>query len=966
MYLKTKQQAFWKASLFLCFLLGLTGKVWAQKPPLNHEVYDSWQNFGKREISDNGKWLIYNVNVQEGDANLYLQESFKKAPKQKFNRATNARILEGDQHLVFSIKPFYTDIKANRVNKSKKAKDKKELAKDSLGIYNLKSHKLEKIDNVLSYKTAKKNGNYIAYVQELTKENTDTTSKKKEEKYKELVLRDLSTGKEFRHENPEQYLFSEDGNFLAFSLKQEKEKKADKKKEDEESEESEESEDETTEASEEEAKAQGLYIVDTKNFQVHKVLEETGTYSKLSFNEDSNLLSFIATHDKTDEEIKSYLIYLYDINTKQVKKFENSIQGMPEDYVISDNFSPVFSNNGAKLYLGIAPKKEPKDTTFIQEDHAILDIWHYKDDYLQTQQLASLKRDLNKTYLSVIDLSQTQKLVRLEEENMNLVRTVDKGDADFVLGISDYGNRVSKQWHVSGVNSYYTIDLKTGKKKEILKDLHGNLNISPKGKNVVFFDRNTANWYSMDLATEKIIHLNKGLDVSFADEKHDSPDTANSYRILGWNEDESKVFIHDRFDIWAFNTTGEANPQNVTSGYGRANTINFNYIKLDSELDHIPSDKWTLAAFNETNKESGYYTLELGKKPVKVLMEPMSGHRSLVKAKDANVYYYTQESFAIPPTLVSTKNLKTKHILHETNPQQKNYNWGTVELIHYTSGNGKPATGMLFKPEDFDASKKYPMISYFYEQRSDNLHSYEAPAPTPSRLNITYFVSNGYIIFVPDIIYTEGHPGRSAEEYIDAGVDHLIATYDFINPDKIGIQGQSWGGYQVAHLITRSDRYAAAWSGAPVVNMTSAYGGIRWTTGMNRQFQYEKTQSRIGKDLWEGFDLYIENSPLFYMKNVTTPVVIMHNDEDGAVPWYQGIEMYTALRRLEKPVWLLNYNGDEHNLIKRQNRKDIQIREQQFFDHYLKDAKAPEWMVHGIPAVKKGKTWGFDLTDEKP
>jgi dipeptidyl aminopeptidase/acylaminoacyl peptidase len=177
----------------------------------------------------------------------------------------------------------------------------------------------------------------------------------------------------------------------------------------------------------------------------------------------------------------------------------------------------------------------------------------------------------------------------------------------------------------------------------------------------------------------------------------------------------------------------------------------------------------------------------------------------------------------------------------------------------------------------------------------------------------------------------------------------------------MGIQGQSWGGYQVAHLITRTDMYAAAWSGAPVVNMTSAYGGIRWGTGMSRQFQYENTQSRIGKPLWEARDLYIENSPLFFMDKVNTPVAIMHNDNDGAVPWYQGIEFFTALRRLNKPVWLLNYNGDDHNLIQRQNRKDIQIREAQFFDHFLKGKPAANWIKKGVKATEKGIDWGLEV-----
>jgi dipeptidyl aminopeptidase/acylaminoacyl peptidase len=177
---------------------------------------------------------------------------------------------------------------------------------------------------------------------------------------------------------------------------------------------------------------------------------------------------------------------------------------------------------------------------------------------------------------------------------------------------------------------------------------------------------------------------------------------------------------------------------------------------------------------------------------------------------------------------------------------------------------------------------------------------------------------------------------------------------------RLGIQGQSWGGIQVAQLITMTPLFKAAWAGAPVANMTSAYGGIRWGTGLNRQFQYEKTQSRIGATLWEKPELYIKNSPLFALPKVQTPLVIMHNDADDAVPWYQGIELFTGLRRLQKPVWMLNYNGEAHNLVERKNRKDIQIREQQFFDWLLKDGPEVQWIREGVPAIMKGRTMGLE------
>ena len=252
------------------------------------------------------------------------------------------------------------------------------------------------------------------------------------------------------------------------------------------------------------------------------------------------------------------------------------------------------------------------------------------------------------------------------------------------------------------------------------------------------------------------------------------------------------------------------------------------------------------------------------------------------------------------------------------------------------------------------------MLIYFYEKLSDGLYNYTAPAPTPSRLNIPFFVSRGYIVFAPDISYTKGRPAKSAYDYIVSGAQAL-SKKKWVDSKNIGIQGQSWGGIQVAQLITMTNMFKAAWAGAPVANMFSAYGGIRWESGNNRQSQYEMGQSRIGATPWERPDLYIESSPLFHLKKVKTPLVIMANDADGAVPWYQGIELFTAMRRLGKPVWMLNYNGEAHNLVERKNRKDIQIREQQYFDWLLKGEKAPRWITEGVPAVNKGKDWGFEL-----
>jgi len=256
------------------------------------------------------------------------------------------------------------------------------------------------------------------------------------------------------------------------------------------------------------------------------------------------------------------------------------------------------------------------------------------------------------------------------------------------------------------------------------------------------------------------------------------------------------------------------------------------------------------------------------------------------------------------------------------------------------------------------------MIVYFYERSSDGLYNYMPPAPSASIINRTFAVSNGYLLFVPDIPYVIGYPGQSCYNAVVSGTYALLDRFEFIDKSRLGLDGQSWGGYQIAYLVTQTDLFSCAYAGAVVSNMTSAYGGVRWQTGMSRMFQYEHTQSRIGGTLWDKQFQYIENSPIFFVPKINTPLLLMHNDADGAVPWYQGIEFIIALRRLEKPAWMLSYNDEAHNLVRRANRKDISIRKMQFFDHYLKNAPMPYWMKYGISQIEKGKIDGYGLVNE--
>jgi dipeptidyl aminopeptidase/acylaminoacyl peptidase len=963
--------------LTFIFLL-FASLAYGQKKPLDHTVYDSWQAIGTKQLSNDGSWAAYNINVQEGDGNLYFQQTITAqkiniprgtAPQpsigggnvSQFGLGSNppSMFSADSKFAAFAIKPLYKDIRLAKIKKKKP----EQLTKDTLGIANLTTLSITKIPRVKSFKFPENGPSLLAYrlegdidTNKKAKPGTGTPEQKNDDdsyfaeedataaskEGTDLVLKNLTTGVDRVFKYVVEYTFSKDGKQLVFAC---------------------------TGSKKDKAAAQGVFLLNTTTGQLKTLLKGKGNFKNFIFDEESERLAFLGETSPEKQEIKEFNLYYNSptLDTAQIL-VDNEMSGMPEKFAVSGDGKVSFSKDGSRLFFGIAPIRKPKDTTLVDFENAKLDIWGYKDDYLQPMQLKNAERELKRSYLTAIEIySSDPKIVPLTDPKLPEASLVNEGNASFVLASTDYGNRIPSQWTGGSVRDYYLVDVKTGTRKKIIESLDGNASASPDGNYVIYYDKKNMLWKTYQVSTGKITVLNADMAVKFYDEENDVPDDPNSYGFGGWLEEDKAVFLYDRYDIWQFSPNGKSAPKNITNGFGRANNLTFRIEKTDPDFRFFSKkDVLWLDAFNNTTKENGFYRKSINdnKAPELVVMSPAK-YSNLVKAKNADYYIYDKGDYVHSPDVYISKDLKSALKLSSTNPQQANYNWGTAELVKWTTPKDYSSEGILYKPENFDPTKKYPMIVYFYEKLSEGLYNYHAPAPTPSRLNIPFFVSNGYLVFAPDISYEKGHPGKSAEEFINSGVENLKKNA-WVDGTKIGIQGQSWGGYQVAHLITTTSMYAAAWAGAPVVNMTSAYGGIRWETGMNRQFQYEKTQSRIGSSLWERPDLYIENSPLFNLPKVNTPVVIMSNDADGAVPWYQGIEMFTGLKRLGKPVWLLNYNNEAHNLVQRQNRKDIQIREQQFFDYYLKGAKAPVWMVNGVSALDKGRTWGFELTDEKP
>ena len=990
-----------KNIFILCFILIAAFATAQNKKPLTHDVYDGWKSVGERMISNDGNYAVYTINPQEGDGELTIHNLVTQT-KKTIARGYSAVITQDSRYVVFKIKPIFQETRQAKIKKRKPD----EMAKDTLAMVELGKDSVLKLPRVKTFKTPEKASGWLAYhiekpLPDSTKKKipaidsnkvkmdmlvklADSVIKKSIDSIKgkinredliaaaqkaaaailknakddifvdvekdaegddasaaatsegtDLIVKKLATGKDKTFKLVSEYYFDKKATKLLI---------------------------ETTKNSKDTNSKAMVLLFNLQTEKVDTIAKMFNDAKSYAFDEEGKQIAFVAERDSSSKALqKFYKLWYYASTQDSVKLLaEKNTVGMSLGKTISENATLQFSKDGAKLFFGVGPIKAPKDTNLVDFELARLDVWHYNDDYLQPQQLKQVDNELKRSYLTVFNLKDN-KLLQLGDENLENGQLVNEGNANYVIGTTTKGNRVQSQWTGRGLQSAYIVNTNDGSKKEVFKNLEAFPQASPQGKYIYWYNPALKNYFVYSIETGITQNVTAKIKVPLYDTENDVPDYPSAAGMTGWTAMDESFLLNDEYDIWQVDPNATLAPKNITNGFGRKNKTRYDYVRLDAEKRFIDVDEnILLRSFNTLTKYAGYAT-----KKVNVIDNPTTlsssgvAYGQFAKAKNADVFLF-QRSTPASNELYSTTNLTSATQLSDVAAQQKEYNWYTSELVKWKMFDGKMSEGLLFKPENFDPKKKYPVIFYFYERDADNLYRYSGPAPSASTINVSYFTSNGYLVFDPNIYYKTGEPGQSAYNSVVSAAKHL-SKFSWVDSTNMGLQGQSWGGYQIAWLVTRTNMFKAAGAGAPVSNMTSAYGGIRWGTGLNRQFQYEKSQSRIGATLWQRQDLYIKNSPIFAADKVTTPLLIMHNDADGAVPWYQGIEYFTALRRLNKKVWMLQYNGEDHNLVERKNRKDLSVRLSQFFDYYLKDAKPAKWLKDGLPATEKGKDWGLKV-----
>jgi dipeptidyl aminopeptidase/acylaminoacyl peptidase len=947
----------------LYFLIGLCislpsysqGQLTSQKEPvIDFKAIEDWPQLGGLvHISANGKYVLYRIENQPVGSSTTIVQSTDNSWKKAFVGISGGIITEDSRRIVWK-------------------------QGDSLCLLTLGSNEMAYIPNISRYELFTWNKKcWLAY--EKTAED------------KALVLRDLNSGKEERLSEVEQYQFESQKRFLYWQSK----------------------------------KSDGSHI----RYTLHRMDLAIGRVQAVRqdakipttnwvFNESGNTLLYTTTDIAGNDTLNSLHWYgtgaaqekmiwknrkmpgnsVFDQQGQQLTFFAgdtlwyykkgmdkmlpmvtNNSPGIGKDVAIDTRRGSVFSKDGHQVLFYLVKKQA--EITKASPDAVKLDVWNYRDKELQSVQQMPEVQSPN-SFAVAINVGSSQ-VIRIEREGENagyLPWAQKQVLVHTALSPSD-----EWCWQKGSEQKYFLVSLQNGSRTALNIDtryIGPIVTLSPNSDYVIYYDPAEDGYCSYQIAGGITRHLTKDLGVSWRDERtYRYFNTPNPFfgvdprprGIAGWTDGDSAPLVYDDNDIWKLDPSGLKKPVNITNGYGRKFHIRFGINQISNdEMVYLTKKPWILDAFNEDTKEAGFFRIIPDKKagPEMLTMGPYS-RGSLVKARDADTWGFIRSSSADAPNLYITRdNFKTINLLTDIQPQ-KGYNWYTTELVNWKLSDGDTCQGLLFKPENFDPVKKYPLIFNYYEQSSGGAFAYFAPGLVGgSEINIPYFVSRGYMVFMPDIHYKMGHPGQSVLNTIES-VAKELGKRPYVDSKRMGLAGHSWGGYETNYIVTHSQLFAAAAESAGPTDFISDYNGGLYGDlsggnggkgiGFSKQSIYEIDQARMGVTLWQRPDLYAENSPILKADQVTTPLLILHNKLDGAVAWSQGVELFTALRRLQKPCWMLQYDGEGHGLSDPKNVKDYTIRLTQFFDHYLKDAPPPRWMTTGIPASMKGIDDGLQL-----
>lgn len=897
--------------IMLCCLLS----VWftdsmAQKRPLDMEAYKLWRRVEAQQMSNDGKWVTYRFVYIDNDGHdkdtpityLYNTETGKTYELENVNQVY---FFNGGKGLKYVVSPSLRDTSG--------------VVKDSVFLMTLKNMKKRLWDRPYNCNESF-DSPIITYTYPIGK-----TEKGKD--IKRLVIWNYETGDSTVMDSLDYHILLDNNKTIIYT----KESNGYK----------------------------SLYVGPVKGRKRMIYGEPKARLINFSLNRDNSQGVFTVASD-TSYLNDPDLLYSFDMKGgKPTLIMDTKEIHLDGDYRVRGGLTQPF-NKGKYIMVSVTPKVPTPRRQKIEPDKSFeLELWKWDDEISQSRQRSERVSRLGEPrYVYHVD---SKKCVLVAPSHMNNIYSPTCDEYNYVIIADETPYRKLTDWRDGDAADYYLVHLETGERKLVFPDLRDRPVWSPNGKYALFYHGEKKAWYKLNPVTGELTDISAAIGFPVYNEEHDLPKPANSYGIAGWMAGGDEVVLYDKYDMWVIDLTGRKTPYSLTNGWGRENNMVLRILKSDYDSKRIDLKRnMLLETVNTETLDQGVYEWSPSRKLRKLMEGPYAlSFRAL--SRDKKYCLFIRQSYSEFRDIWWSKTDFVNPVkITEANPQQKDYHWGSVKLVEWVNYEGKRNRGLLYLPDDYDSSKTYPVIVNFYETHTGELHISPIPTLSSAMINTVTYVSNGYVVFMPDVHFTIGAPGESCYNAVVSGTQMLIDK-GIADKNRIGIQGHSWSGYQVAYLVTRTNMFRCANPGAAVSSMVSAYTGIRTGSGMPRMFMYEETQSRMGKTLWDDPEMYIKNSPIFYADKIQTPLLIFHCDGDEAVPYSEGLNLFLAMRRLHKPAWLLNYKGDKHFLYNKAAEIDWTIRLQQFFDYYLKDAPMPRWMKEGINVNERGVDQKYDL-----
>jgi len=900
-----------------------------------------WKNVRFTALSNDGKWFAYQLTPNEGDAEVVVRPTgegeerrFKigepPPPAGGFGGGANTSVVLSEDAKWLGFLKYPTADEAKRLRKDKKP------VQSGVVLVNLATGERRDFEKVRRFTFAPKRPNWLA-LQRYAPEGTPAGAGA------DLLLVDLRSGVVTSVGNVGEYAFDDDGGWLAWTIEGR------------------------------DLVGNGIQVRDLRTDVVRVLDSDKAIYRRLAWADSGLALAVLRARPDSAAADTSFIVLGYTGFSGAVKSVSytpSDTGGFPSGLRITADRAPRWAADRSAIYFGIAPRRLVPESKTPRPDVkpaagvpgamqatargnpdddelASLVIWHGKDPRLQSQQQVEESRDKAFSYLAGYRVAD-RKFVRLGTDDVRDATLAP--NERWAIGVDVRGYERSGNIDGLRYRDLYAIDTRTGERKlAVQKTLNREL-VSPDGSRFLYFDDGQYRVYDIGAGTSRVI--TGGAPVTFVDTEDDHNMDRPPVAPIGWTKDGSAVLLSDNWDIWRVPAAANGKPVNLTAN-GRATGVRYQRrIVIDPEERGIDLSKpLYVSAYGERTKKEGLAVVASGKAGATSLVWDDAKY-NFARARNADTWVFTRQTVKeFPDYWTTAGGFASPRRLTNANPQQSEYAWSSgARLVDYVTDKGDSLQGALYLPANYEAGKKYPTVVYIYEKRSQFLHSYSIPNETQA-FNASVYTSRGYAVFQPDIVYKVNDPGMSAVWAVVPAVKAAIAT-GIVDSANIALHGHSWGGYQTAFLVTQTNIFKSAIAGAALTDMVSMYSSIYWNTGGADMAIFESSQGRFKGNFLENYDAYIRNSPAFHADKIKTPLMLLHNERDGAVDFNQGITFFNTLRELGKDVVMLQYVGENHGLAQPRNQKDYTIRMREYFDYYLKGAPAPDWLKEGIPRLK--------------